>query len=194
MNKITIEPSVNFKKQAAKAKRAIVLFVLFYLLILVLSMGLTAGCIYAGMMLIVAFPKFITIVLGVGLASFGVLIFIFLVKFMFKSTQEDTSYLYEVTRKDQPELFSIIDELVQRIDTNFPKKVYLTPEVNAAVFYHTGFWTMFFPLKKNLKIGLGLVNASTKEELTAVLAHEFGHFSQNTLKVGSYIYNVNKAI
>ena len=139
MNKITIEPSVNFKKQAAKAKRAIVLFVLFYLLILVLSMGLTAGCIYAGMMLIVAFPKFITIVLGVGLASFGVLIFIFLVKFMFKSTQEDTSYLYEVTRKDQPELFSIIDELVHRIDTNFPKKVYLTPEVNAAVFYHTGF-------------------------------------------------------
>ena len=58
---------------------------------------------------------------------------------MFKSTQEDTSYLYEVTRKDQPELFSIIDELVHRIDTNFPKKVYLTPEVNAAVFYHTGF-------------------------------------------------------
>lgn len=194
MNKITIEPSVSFKKQAAKAKRAIVLFVLFYLLILVLSTGLTAGCIYAGMMLIVAFPKFITIVLGFGLASFGVLIFIFLVKFMFKSTQEDTSHLYEVTRKDQPELFSIIDELVHRIDTNFPKKVYLTPEVNAAVFYHTGFWTMFFPLKKNLKIGLGLVNASTKEELTAVLAHEFGHFSQNTLKVGSYIYNVNKAI
>ncbi len=34
----------------------------------------------------------------------------------------------------------------------------------------------------------------TKEELKAILAHEFGHFSQRTMKVGSYVYNVNQVI
>ncbi len=78
--------------------------------------------------------------------------------------------------------------------TNFPKKVYLTAEVNASVFYDSSFWSMFLPIKKNLIIGLGLVNTVTKEELKAILAHEFGHFSQRTMKVGSYVYNVNQVI
>ncbi len=53
---------------------------------------------------------------------------------------------------------------------------------------------MFFPIKKNLNIGMGLINTVTEEELTAILAHEFGHFSQKTMKVGSYVYNVNHVI
>jgi len=53
---------------------------------------------------------------------------------------------------------------------------------------------MFFPIRKNLQIGLGLVNTVTRAELKAILAHEFGHFSQRTMKVGSYVYNVNKVI
>jgi Zn-dependent protease with chaperone function len=53
---------------------------------------------------------------------------------------------------------------------------------------------MFLPIKKNLIIGLGLVNACTKQELKAILAHEFGHFSQRSMKVGSYVYNVNQII
>ena len=53
---------------------------------------------------------------------------------------------------------------------------------------------MFFPIKKNLQIGLGLINTVTKSELTAILSHEFGHFSQKTMKVGSYVYNVNQVI
>jgi Zn-dependent protease with chaperone function len=53
---------------------------------------------------------------------------------------------------------------------------------------------MFLPIKKNLTIGVGLVNTSTKQELKAILSHEFGHFSQRSMKVGSYVYNVNKII
>jgi hypothetical protein len=53
---------------------------------------------------------------------------------------------------------------------------------------------MFLPVKKNLQIGLGLVNALTVEELKAILSHEFGHFSQQTMAVGSYVYNVNQII
>lgn len=53
---------------------------------------------------------------------------------------------------------------------------------------------MIEPVKKNLNIGLGLFNATTAQELKAILAHEFGHFSQKSMKVGRFVYNVNQII
>jgi Zn-dependent protease with chaperone function len=38
---------------------------------------------------------------------------------------------------------------------------------------------MFLPIKKNLQIGLGLVNSLNVSEFKAVMAHEFGHFTQH---------------
>ena len=37
---------------------------------------------------------------------------------------------------------------------------------------------MFLPVKKNLTMGLGLINSTTVSELKSILAHEFGHFSK----------------
>ncbi|RDC57386.1 hypothetical protein DU508_09515 [Pedobacter chinensis] len=88
----------------------------------------------------------------------------------------------------------MIDEIVETVQTDFPKKVYFSVEVNAAVFYDSNFWSMFFPIRKNLQIGVGLINTTTTDELRAILAHEFGHFSQKSMKVGSYVYNVNRII
>ncbi|MGV8137088.1 MAG: M48 family metallopeptidase [Mangrovibacterium sp.] len=67
-------------------------------------------------------------------------------------------------------------------------------DVNASVFYDSSFRSLFFPVKKNLDIGLGLINSVNQAELKAVLAHEFGHFSQRSMKVGSYVYTVNNVI
>ncbi|WP_088656298.1 M48 family metallopeptidase [Geofilum rhodophaeum] len=194
MIKREIQLSKEFKTQATKAILAINLFTLTYLIILLLAVLLTGLCIAGGVSLIVIKPMFITIALGIGLASLGVLILIFLLKFIFKSHKVDRSHLTEINEQQEPELFKMIREIVQSVGTNFPKKVYLSSEVNAAVFYDSSFWSMFFPVKKNLLIGLGLVNAVTKEELKAILSHEFGHFSQRTMKVGSYVYNVNQVI
>jgi Zn-dependent protease with chaperone function len=141
-----------------------------------------------------AAPGFFTLALGIGLASLGVLVLIFLFKFMFKTHTVDRSHLMEITRAEEPELFGLIDEIVSKVGTNFPKRVYLSTEVNAAVFYDSNFWSMIFPIKKNLQIGMGLINTVTTEELKAILSHEFGHFSQRTMKVGSYVYNVNQVI
>ncbi|HLC83453.1 MAG TPA: M48 family metalloprotease [Bacteroidia bacterium] len=43
-------------------------------------------------------------------------------------------------------------------------------------------------------MGLGLTNTISEQEFKAILAHEFGHFSQRSMKVGSYVYNVNQVI
>jgi Zn-dependent protease with chaperone function len=194
MIKREIQLSKEFKTQATKAILAINLFALTYLIILLLAVLLTGLCIAGGVSLIVIKPMFITIALGVGLASLGVLILIFLLKFIFKSHKVDRSHLIEINSQQEAELFKMIREIVQSVGTSFPKKVYLSSEVNAAVFYDSSFWSMFFPVRKNLLIGLGLVNSVTKEELKAILSHEFGHFSQRTMKVGSYVYNVNQVI
>lgn len=194
MQKNKIEISPEFKTQTTKAIASITLFAFAYLLLFILAIGLTALCVYGGILLITTIPRLITIALGIGLASLGILILIFLLKFLFKSHKVDRSHLLEIKKKNEPELFKMIDEIVKEVKTSFPKRVYLSTDVNAAVFYDSNFWSMFFPIRKNLQIGVGLVNSVTKSELKAILSHEFGHFSQKTMKVGSYVYNVNQVI
>ncbi|MEA4981715.1 MAG: M48 family metalloprotease, partial [Paludibacter sp.] len=194
MIKREIQLTREFKIQAAKSILAIIFFIFTYLIILILAFLLTGLCVVGGLALFATKPMFITLAFGLGLASFGILILIFLLKFIFKSHKTDRSHLLEVTENQEPELFGLIREIADEVGTNFPKKVYISSEVNASVFYDSSFWSMFLPVKKNLLIGLGLVNTITKEELKAILSHEFGHFSQKTMKVGSYVYNVNQVI
>jgi hypothetical protein len=66
--------------------------------------------------------------------------------------------------------------------------------VEAMVFYDSNFRNLFFPSKENLMIGLGLVNSMNESELKAILAHEFGHFTQKSLNVYSYVYIENQII
>jgi Zn-dependent protease with chaperone function len=60
--------------------------------------------------------------------------------------------------------------------------------VNAAVFHDLSITNLVLPSKKNLVIGLGLVNVLTLGELKAVIAHEFGHFAQRAMTVGRWMY------
>lgn len=189
-----VEISNNFKRMTVKAVLSIVLFVITYLLLIALAVGLTILCGYLGILLIELKPMFITIMVGIGLISVGVLILIFLVKFIFKRHVVDRSHLIEITQEEQPKLFESIREIVKKTNTRFPKRIYLSADVNASVFYNSSFWSMILPIRKNLQIGMGLINSLSETELKAVIAHEFGHFSQRTMKVGSYVYSVNQII
>ena len=189
-----IKLSKEFKKQAVKAISSILFFCLIYTIIFLLAIGLTILCVYLGLKIIMVNFMLITLILGIGMASLGVIILLFLLKFIFKPQRTDRSHLTEIKRKNEPELFALIDEIVLEVGTNSPKKVYLSADVSASVFYDSTFWSMFFPVKKNLQIGLALVNIITRTELKAVLSHEFGHFSQKTMKIGSYVHNLNQII
>lgn len=186
--------SSEFRTKSILAIGSIAFFILIYFILFSFTIGLTALCIYGAILLIDTFPRFISIALGIGLASFGLLIFYFLIKFVFSFRKIDRSNFYEIQHANQPEIFSLIQEIVTEVKTSFPKRVYLSTDVNAAVFYDSNFWSMFFPVKKNLLIGMGLLNSVSQDELKAVLAHEFGHFSQKSLKLSSYVYNVNQVI
>ncbi|HYG17373.1 MAG TPA: M48 family metallopeptidase [Ohtaekwangia sp.] len=189
-----IQPSSAFKKEVVKVLLAILFFIGTYLLLMATAVLLALICGYGGVMLMIAFPKFLTLMVGIGLIGLGVMVIFFLLKFLFRRTVVDRSDLVLVTAKDQPVLFDFIRKLAKETQTPFPKKIYLSPDVNACVFYNAGFWSMFLPVRKNLQIGLGLVNAVNVSEFKAIVAHEFGHFSQRSMKLGSYVYNVNKVI
>lgn len=189
-----IKTSANFRKYTLRASFAIAQFVIIYFLLICGAVLLTGLCALGGYTLVYIKFSGLTLGLAIGLLCVGFFVLFFLVKFIFKRHIVDKSSLTEITDQDQPELFALLREVVQEVQTDFPKKVYLSPEVNASVFYDSGFWSMFLPIRKNLQIGIGLVNSVTVSEFKAVLAHEFGHFSQRSMKVGSYVYNVNYII
>ena len=188
------QPAATFKKEVSGVMGSIILFFIVYLLMFLLSIGLIIGCVYAGFFIISNIRHFIGIFAGVGLVGLGIMVFIFLVKFLFAVSRFDHSNSIEITETEQPELFGFIRQLAKDTQTAFPKKIYLSPDVNACVFYDSSFWSMFLPIKKNLQIGLGLVNSLNVSEFKAVMAHEFGHFSQRSMKLGSFVYNVNRII
>ena len=86
----------------------------------------------------------------------------------------------EIYRKDYPELFELIDEVVQKAECRSPKHVYVSDECNAYVFY-SSLLGYISPKYQNLTIGLPLLLSLNKSELKAILSHEFGHFTQKSV-------------
>ncbi|MCD8741762.1 M48 family metalloprotease [Mucilaginibacter roseus] len=193
-DKSAIQPSKAFKQQITRSVNAVVLFIIVYLFLLlgVIACAIIFGALGVGIIYLKA--HWVTLVFGLGLIFSGLMLVFFVIKFIFKRHKEDYGDRIEIFETDQPELFSFIRELTTETGTDFPKHVYLSPEVNAYVNYDSTFWSMFLPVKKNLTIGLGLVNSLNRSEFKSVLAHEFGHFSQRSMKFGSYVYNMNKVI
>lgn len=187
-------PSAAFKKEVSGVLASIIFFFVVYALLLLIATGLVIGCVYAGIAIITNIPRLITIIAGIGLIGVGVMVFVFLIKFIFSVSKYDRTHIIEVKEEEQPALFGFIRQLTADTQTKFPRRIYLSADVNACVFYDSSFWSMFFPVKKNLQIGLGLVNSLNVSEFKAVMAHEFGHFSQRSMKLGSFVYNVNKII
>ena len=194
INSNITEPSALYKKEVVKAITAILLFIFAYLILIGLAAAIALFCIKIGIGIIFLGGHFIAMIAGAGIILIGIFIFFFVIKFIFSSYKTDRSNLVEITENEQPQLFQFIKQITNETQAPFPKKIYLSNEVNASVFYDSSFWSMFFPVRKNLLIGLGLVNSVNLSEFKAILAHEFGHFSQRSMKVGSYIYNSNRII
>lgn len=194
MNNDALKPSPEFRKMAIRAFASIALFVFTYLFVVLFAIGLTFCCGYLGYLLFNAYSTWFTAVIALMMVAGGVIVLIFVVKFIFKRPERNKPLYVEINATEEPELFSLIEEVVAEVKTSSPKRVYLSPEVNAGVFYDSLFLSMFFPVRMNLQIGMGILNTHTVEELKAVLAHEFGHFSQRSMRLGSYVHNANKVL
>lgn len=122
------------------------------------------------------------------MAVCSLFIAVMMIKAIFSVSNAKYDDLHEVSAHDQPRLFAYLFELADAAGAPRPHRVFLSATVNAAVFYDLSLFNLIFPSKKNLLIGLPLVNTLSRGELRAVLAHEFGHFAQRTMAVGRWAY------
>ena len=193
--------TIAIKRQAKDVILRIVLFVLVYIFLIALggtliyfSLLVAVWGVAAIFAIGVSRLSLLLILLILGVVGFTLMFGFYLIKFLFSKTKNENSQRRLVTEKECPVLFQAIREVAEATACPMPKKVFLSPDVNACVFYDTNFWSIIFPVKKNLEIGLGLFTCTNVDELKSILAHEFGHFSQNSMKVGSGVYVANTVI
>lgn len=185
----TIKLSENYKSAQKKSIVWIILFIITFIISLLLSVSIFLASLYLGYFLLSEAFNTGTIILSVGACVMGGMIMFFNFKYLlsiFKKTEENGIQIYE---EDYPELFKLIKDTADEVGTKHPKKVFLIPDINASVYYSNHIQSLLFPTAKNLNIGIGLVRMTTINELKGVLAHEFGHFSQKSMTIGSYTAN-----
>lgn len=190
----------KIKKEASSVLFRVLLFLAYYIGLILLGIGLFAAVIAVSWFLINSLDSLrhiggrgivILFVLWLAMWWFCIQIAWYLVKPLFKFHKSSEEDRIEVTREDCPKLFDIIESIAESTGNKMPKHVYLSAEVNACVFYDSiSIWSIFFPTPKNLMVGIGLLKGMNEDELKSVLGHEFGHFSQETMKVGSISYRL----
>jgi Zn-dependent protease with chaperone function len=176
--------------------RRLVLLVLFSLVVFfVVYLGFVAGSAWlvywTWITPVNRFPASSWILKG-GALALEAFLFFFLIRGLFRRQRVNRSLMLEVTEQDEPQLFGFIGQLCQDTSTPRPRRVYLSPEVNAAAFCDSSLFSLLLPMRHNLIIGMGLVNVVTLNEFKAVLAHEFGHFSMRGLPLGRFVYLANR--
>lgn len=185
----------NIEMRTFKVILSIILFVFVYLFIIVAAFSLFSYLGYLAIEVVSSYQSFWSVPLALVLLLPGIISFLFLIRFLFaKKILSNDVMSIELKRKDEPELFKLIEEVAYTIKSETPKKIFITSDVNAFISYDSSFWSMFFPVKKNLYLGLGLLNSLNESELKAVVAHELGHFSQKSWFLSRYIYTVNRAL
>jgi Zn-dependent protease with chaperone function len=121
-------------------------------------------------------------------AACALFLAVLMLKGLFFVERGSTEGMYEITADQQPALFKFLFQMADAAGAPRPHRVFLSPRVNASVSYDLSVLNLLLPSRKNLEIGLGLVNVLTLGELRAVLAHEFGHFAQRSMAVGRWVY------
>ncbi|MCR9142701.1 MAG: M48 family metallopeptidase [bacterium] len=125
---------------------------------------------------------------SIGISVGSTFLTVFLLKALFFVKKGEVEQEFEVKPEDEPQLFEFLHRLADETGAPRPHRVFLSPTVNAAVFYDLTFLNFILPSRKNLDVGLGLINVLTLSEFKAVLAHEFGHFAQRSMALGNWVY------
>ncbi|MET8023353.1 M48 family metalloprotease [Streptomyces avermitilis] len=87
-----------------------------------------------------------------------------------------------VTPQEQPELWAEVLEAARRAGTQAPDEVILTEGVNAAVAERARLLGLL-PGRRRMYLGVPLLTGLTVPRLRAVLAHEFGHYSNQDTRL-----------
>jgi Zn-dependent protease with chaperone function len=185
-----VQLAPSYKVKATLAIAAIVVFfVLYFALVCAFAYLLYLAIIYtpwaAGL-----YPLLIKI----GAIGGAGMLLIFTLKFLFKLRNLKPENRIKLKREEHPRLFDFVHRICQDTGAPKPKAIYVDPDVNAYVAYSNPWLSLVMPVRKELTLGLGLVDCLNLSQFKAVVAHEFGHFAQSSMTIGSYIMSANTII
>ncbi len=80
----------------------------------------------------------------------------------------------------EPVLYAYVNRLCDVIGAPRPLEIHVNCDLNAGAEFRCGWLNVFGTRKMSLHLGLPLVAGLSLEQLTGVLAHELGHFTQRT--------------
>lgn len=89
-----------------------------------------------------------------------------------------------VTEQQEPALWAAVRTLAEQTGTRAPDEILLTPDVNAAVAEDATFLGLK-PGRRRMYIGLPLLAGLSEPQLQAVLAHEFGHYTNHDTRLSA---------
>ncbi|MFC4991872.1 M48 family metalloprotease [Rubritalea tangerina] len=118
-------------------------------------------------------------------AVLGLVLILFLIKPIF-AREPKQAEPERILPGSEPVLESLIGRICTEVNAPYPNEITLSSDVNASASLRRGIWSLFSN-DLRLTIGLPLTYGLSAQQLSEVLAHEFGHFSQGFGMRATYI-------
>jgi Zn-dependent protease with chaperone function len=96
---------------------------------------------------------------------------------------------WKLARSDAPDLFNLLDRLRMELQTPPIHSVLVTPEFNAGASQIPRLGLLGWH-RNYLVLGLPLMQVLSREQFTAVVAHELGHLSHGHARSSNWIYRL----
>jgi len=107
----------------------------------------------------------------------GVMIVLLLLGALFPSRRDPGPRGYPLARVEHRLIYAYVDKLCDIMRAPRPVRIDLRPDANASASFDGG-WSWIVRRRMVLTIGTTLIAGMTRRELTGVIAHEIGHFTQ----------------
>jgi len=132
-------------------------------------------------------PRYMIIVYIVPLAG-GILLTMFMLKPFIATPHDPGPQPVRLDPQREPAVFHLVERITEELGSPPPTEIQVDADVNASASLKKG----MFSNELTLTIGMPLFYGMSVEQLTGVLAHEFGHFAQRAgMRVGYFIAYVN---
>lgn len=101
----------------------------------------------------------------------------------------------QVSRSEAPALWDTVEEVARKVNARPVNKIFVTPMPEVAVTERGGMLRrMFGGGERILILGMGALPGMTRSQLRAILAHEYGHFSNRDTAGGGLAIQVRASI
>lgn len=101
----------------------------------------------------------------------------------------------KITREDQPKIWEVCDRIAKGVGTKPVDGIYISPQPGIGVHLSRGLFSLLIGrTRRTLTIGMPSISSLSISEMEAILAHEFGHFSNKDTAWNSLTFTMGGAL